>query len=326
MQTSLLKIPRALSGLLAVVLLVAVGVTGVHAGVDKNKDKDSDGYLGVYMQKLTKDVAKGLDIDAKRGVLISGVEDDSPAKKAGIEDGDVIVEFDGHKVDSPAVLRDLVEDAAVGESVAVKLIRDGDEKTIHVEIGERPEKFAWTSDRDGDFFLDLGDDLHGALAGIWAGPRLGVQTAELNKDLASYFDTDEDGGVLVLKVEDESVADEAGIKAGDVIQKIDKEDVRSADEIRQSLKDFEEGDDFDVVIVRHGKKQTLKATMNEQNHFQVMRGGDFRGRNWDLSRPKYKKFDDGRVFIYEDDTKKEVKELRKELEELKQELKKLKKD
>lgn len=328
MKTSLLKNTRALSYFIAVVLLLAAGVAGVSAGVDK--DKDSDGYLGIYMQKLTRDVARGLDIGAKRGVLINGVEDDSPADKAGIEDGDVIVEFDGRKVDSPDELREMVEDAAVGEKVKIKLIRDGDEKTIEVVVGERPERLAWTFDNDDDFFVDLKDGFHGALAGVWPGPRLGVQAAELNKDLASYFDTEAGSGVLVLNVEDESVAEEAGIKAGDVIQKVDDEDVTSVDDLRRSVRDFEKGDEFDVVVVRHGKKETLKATMDEQSGFRVLRGGDFQFDRNDLPLKKFKKFDDGRVLIYSDEAKDEMKDevkaLRKELEELKQELKKLKKD
>ena len=328
MQASLLRNPRALSFLIALVLLMAMGVASVNADWDKDEDNDSGGYLGVYMQKLTKDISKGLDLDVKRGVLINGVEDGSPADEAGIEDGDVIIEFDGTKIDSPEDLRELVEDTAVGKEVKVKVIRDGDEKTLHVIVGERPKKLSWTfSDDDGDFFVDIKDNVHGALAGLWPGPSLGVKAVELNEDLASYFDTDEDGGVLVLDVEDESVAQEAGVEAGDVIQVVDGEDVSSVDELRHSLKGFEKGDEFDVVIIRHGKKKTLTATMGEQRRYKVLRGGDFHFEKFDRPHVKIKKFDDGdRMFIDKENLREEMKNIKKELKELKKELKKLRKD
>ncbi len=330
MQTSLLKKPRTLSFLFALVLLMTMGLTGAYADWDKYDDDDSDGYIGVYMQKLTRDISKGLDLDVKRGVLINGVEDGSPADEAGIEDGDVIIEFDGQKINSPDDLRELVEDTDVGEKVEVIVIREGDEKTLHLVVGERPEKLAWSfydGDDDGHFFVNLKDNVHDALTGLWPGPRLGVKAMELNEDLASYFDADEDDGVLVLGVEDESVADEAGIKAGDVIREVDGEDVSSVDELRHSLKGFEEGDEFDVAIIRHGKKKTLTATMDEQNHFKVMRGGDFNFDRHDLPHVKVKRFEDGnRMFIHEEDLREEMEEIKKELKELKKELKKLKKD
>jgi len=330
MQASLLKKYHALICLLALVLVLSVGVTGVYAG--KVKDDNGDGYLGVYMQKLTRDIAKGLDLDVTRGVLINGVEDGSPADKAGIEDGDVIVEYDGHKVNSPDDLRDMVEDTDVGDEVKIKFLRDGDEKTVRVVVGERPERLAWTLSDDDGIFLDLKDGLHGMFTGFTPGPRLGVKATEMNDDLASYFDTDKDSGVLVLEVEDESVAEEAGVKAGDVIKEVDGEKVSSVDGLRESLRGFEEGDEFDVVVVRHGKKQTLKAKMDEQNHFKIMRGGDFHFDKKNLPRRyEIKKFDDGsRVFVHEDEELKDLKELKEELEELKEELKrelkKLKKD
>ena len=329
MQASLLKKSHIVSYLMAAVLMLTVGAAAVYAEQDTD---DADGYLGVYMQKLTRDIARGLDLDVKRGVLISGVADGSPADKAGIEDGDVIIEFDGHKVNSPEDLRDLVEDTDVGKNVEITLIRDGDKKTIDIIVGERPEEFAWTFRGDDGIFLDLKDGLQGVFTGFMPGPRLGVKATGMNDDLASYFDTDKDGGVLVLEVEDESVAEAAGVKAGDVIQEVDGEDVSSVDELRESLEGFEEGDGFDVVVIRHGKKKTLKATMDDQNHFKVIRGGDFHFDKWNLPhRYKVRKFDGGdRLYIHKDDVKDELEELKEELEELKKELKrelkKLKKD
>lgn len=336
MQASLIKNSRAIGIMLAVVLILSVGLTGAYAG--KDKKSETKGYLGVYMQKLTEDIREGLDLDVKRGVLISGVIEGSPAEEAGIEDGDIIVAFSGTEIDSPAELLDLVGAADIGEEVKVKVIREGDDKTVRVVIGERPEDFGTFTiyDDDDDIFLNWkkGDDVHwtlkndilGTVHGWMPGPKLGVKAFEMDKDLASYFDTDEDSGVLVLEVEEESLAEEAGILPGDVIQKIDGEEVTSIDELRESLKEFEEGDEFDIAVLRHGKKKTISATMDAQEHVKWIRKGRAHIDKYKTPHLKIRKDGPHRIMIHEDDVdlKKEMDELKKELKELKKELQKLK--
>jgi C-terminal processing protease CtpA/Prc len=324
MQASLIGKTRALYLSLAVVLLLGTSAAGAYAG--KDEKSESKGYLGVYMQKLTKDIRKGLDIDVKRGVLISGVEEGSPAEEAGIEDGDVIVEFDGKAVRSPDDFRDLVAATAVGEKVKVKVIRDGDDKTIDVVVGERPEKFAWTV-WDDDDVLHFKDNVFGMVSRLMPGQRLGVKAAELNDDLASYFDTGKDGGVLVLEVEEESIAEEAGIKPGDVIREIDGEKIASIDELKHSLGEYDEGDEFEITVIRHGKKQTMSATMDEQKHVKYIRRGMPRFDKYGAPHIEIDEFRDSpRVKKYEDKLRKEMDELKKELKKLKKEIEELKKD
>jgi serine protease Do len=301
-----------LAALAAVLMLVAVSDV-VSAG---SKDDAKKGYLGVFMQELDKDVREGLDLDVKYGVLISDVEEDSPADKAGIESRDVLIEFNGKKVDSPDDLSELVADTEVGQEVEIKVIREGKQKTLKLVVGERPDDFGWLT--MGDLHFDSDDFKHvDKIVHAFSGrPRLGVEVRGLNEDLAPYFKTKAGEGVLVLEVKDESVAEEAGIKSGDVIQKVGDEPISSVDDLLESLEDFEEGDEVAIQLMRKGKKTTVTATMDEPaGHFM-----------WS-GKPNLHQFRVPKVHFYshEDDLKVEMELMKKELKEMKKELKELKK-
>jgi len=330
---------NGLSRGLAVALLcalLAAGGAGVLMAGDKDKDdktevKDKDdAWLGVYMQDLTRSVREGLDLKVKKGVLINGVADDSPAEKAGLEDGDVIVMFNGRAVESADDLRDAVDDLAPGDEVKIQFIREGETRTVTATLGEEPDDF-WVGfggdDLDGLYF-DLDRMQHHLHRGLnrgrawmasFGGPRLGVTTAELTEGLAEYFDTKPESGVLVLDVIDDSVAKAAGVKSGDVIQKIDDTAVTTVDELRKALEDFDEGDEFTVTVLRKGKKVELKATMDDS-------GEGFAYISPEINRLRSHDFRAPRVYVdrSNDELREELNELREELRELKEELNKKK--
>jgi serine protease Do len=301
-----------LAALAAVLMLVSV-TDVVSAG---SKDKAKKGYLGVFMQELDKEVSEGLDLKVKHGVLISDVEEDSPADKAGIESRDVLIEFNGKKVDSPDELSELVGDTEVGQEVEIKVIREGKQKTLKLVVGERPDDFGWITLGDlhfgGDDFKNL-DKMVYAFSGR---PRLGVEVRGLNEDLAPYFKTKAGEGVLVLEVKEESVAEEAGIKAGDVIQKVGDETIATVDDLLESLEDFEEGDEVAIQLMRKGKKTTVTATMDEPAGNFMWSGKPFRQH---FRAPKV------HLYSHQDDLEKELELMKKELKEMKKEIKELKK-
>jgi len=291
----------------AAVALIAFAVGALPA--DAGEKKTDEGYLGVYMQELDSEVKQGLDLKVDEGVLISGIVDESPAAEAGLKDGDVIVTFAGKAVTSPDQLRDLVRDTAPGTEVKVKLVRDGKNKTITLKISDRPEEFwqSWSGTHRPEIQFSR----------FLGGPTLGVSAAELNDGLAEYFDTKPESGVLVLEVMEETVAEEAGVKAGDVIQKIDDEDITSVKDLRQSLHDFDEGDEFNISVLRKGKTKTLKATMDDQDMLDVF-NGHARHFRMDASHFKVPRMHMERMG---EDIREELDELRRELDELKKELK-----
>lgn len=314
-------------GGLAVVLALAM-VIALADAVTAGSGKEKKGYLGVFMQELDENVREGLDIDVKNGVLISGVEEDSPADEAGLKDGDVIVAFNGKKVDDPDDLRDLVQDTEPGEKVEIELVRDGKSKTLTLTVGEWPDESSWFS--LGDLYFDegkVGRHFDNLVYAFSPKPRLGVEVAELNDDLAGYFKTKAGDGVLVLKVNEESVAEDAGVKAGDVVVQVGDEDVSSVDELRESVEDYEEGDEFAIHVIRKGKKKTLTATMDEVESAFHWSGKPYVW-NYRQHVPKVHKY---RMRVprveldIEDDLREELEEMKKELKEMKKELEELKK-
>ena len=173
------------------------------------------GWLGVSIQELTPELSSqfGVPKDTK-GVLVSDVMDDSPAKKAGFERGDVIVEYDGKPMDSPAHLRNAVAQTFVGKKVTVKIIREKKPKSIDLTIAEQPKNLAQAATEDN------GDSV--APAGLLSD----IEVKELNNELAGRYGLkSSDRGVVVVRVKSGSPAEEAGVRDGDLVLEVDRKPV-----------------------------------------------------------------------------------------------------
>jgi len=176
------------------------------------------GYLGVMIQDVTPALAKQFKLKDNSGALIGDVTSDSPAEKAGLKNGDVILDFDGKKVTDSRHLKLEVARVHPGETVPVKVLRDGSTKTIEVTVKEQPgsERLA-KNDKSHD-----GED---------NGTLNGVTVADLDSRARKQFDLpDSIKGVVITDVVPDSAAAEAGLKPGDVIQEINRKPVKSADE------------------------------------------------------------------------------------------------
>ncbi len=310
------------SFLLAACFVVsAAGMPSTQRDRAKDKQKEAKpqaevsradkAYLGVTMQELNEDVLKGLDTKATRGVLISQVLEGSPAEEAGIQEGDIVVEFDRKEVASPEELRDLVGKSRVGEAVKVKVLRDGEPKTLSVTVGQRPEEMDWGMGAPEEFrWYGHPQELHGM---FFERGRLGLRVAGLNKDLAPYFGVKEGEGVLVLNVNEESTAEKMGIKAGDVIVKVKGEAVGSVDDLTGLVGKLESGEKFDVSVVRSKKDMTLEGeapeSLSDLYRKEIRIGSAAQAR-------KLAVMSDAEM----DNLKKEMKNLQKEIENLKKEL------
>jgi C-terminal processing protease CtpA/Prc len=320
----------------AIAVIGIVGASGAAVAKEKSKQSSSkekskaetpatetgngSGYIGVYLQELTDNVRKGLDIKADKGVLVSGVEDDAPAARAGIEEGDVIVSFNGTAVSSPGDLQDAVRAVSPGKDARVEVMHDGKSRTLTLTVSERPERserhsFHWDSDdHDGDFAPMVMREIG------MGGPRLGIQAQDLEDDgLASYFGAKKGDGVLVLSVDDESVAGKAGVKPGDIISRVGKDKITDTGDVHRALGEYDKGDQFDITVLRHGKSQSLKATMDDQDHQFAFRMGP-ESFHWHGATPHAPGAP--RVFIQQGDRD----DLRRELDDLKQQIKELKEE
>ena len=194
----------------------------------------SRGWLGVRIQPIDEVTAEHLGIDGTEGALVAEVDAGSPADDAGLEYGDVIVEFDGKPVDEMETLPRLVAALPGGAKTEVVVLRDGKRRKLEVELGELDGSTAVASrDEPG-----RSDNPYG----------LAVQ--DITADIAKQLDLDGRDGVVVTEVVPESPAARAGLRRGDVILEVDKDKVRDTRDLEKAL----EGADADrgvLLYVRH---------------------------------------------------------------------------
>lgn len=242
---------RTLSLMVIFSLILLVFSVLFYAGEEVNAAKKSRrGWLGVYIQELTPSLREALKLGDRKGLVITEVVEDSPADEAGLREEDVILEFDGKKVEKVREFTRLVRRTPPGTRVKLLIFRDGKEKEIEVEIGKSRK-------RDVDVLV-LGDK---GLRIHFGYPRLGVRVHDLNADLADYFHVKEYEGVLILDVQEDSPAEDADLKPGDVITKIDDEKINDVEDLKETLEDYDEGDVVTVEIVRKGKRQTVEVEL-----------------------------------------------------------------
>jgi len=196
------------------------------------KGKVTRGWLGVSIQPLTPDLAKGFGLKEPNGVLISDVVQDSPAAAAGVTSGDIIIEFDKKKVDSPQELQKVVASTQPGRAVPLKVWRDKGEKTLEIKIGETPDdSVALKSTNKGKSLL-------------------GLDVRPITPELARQLNLRNPEGVIVFAVDENSAASEAGMQRGDVIREINRQRIRSLPDFEKATKDVKEGDRVTVLLQR----------------------------------------------------------------------------
>jgi serine protease Do len=206
----------------------------------KEKGHVTRGWLGVMIQKVTPDIAESLGLSDSKGALVADVVKDGPAAKAGIKQGDVIVEYDGKTVNESAELPLLVARTPVGKSVKVKVIRDKETLTMPVEIAELKEEEAVEA-RTG------------------TEEDLGMTVQTLTPELAENLGLERSQkGVVVTQVEPGSPAGEAGLRRGDVILEVNRKPVRDVDGYKKALRAGGKGKSA-LFLVRRGDNTIFLA-------------------------------------------------------------------
>ena len=216
--------------------------------------------IGVEIRDVSEADATAAKLTAPAGAFVQGVRPDSPAARGGVRTGDVIVTFDGERVRSAAHFARLVDETPEGRSVQTVVQRAGERVTLNV--APEAASAARTVTFEAAPALKLDDDflrvnprvtVHPPLA-IWSAPaRLGVTVQELTGQLGEYFGAS--SGVLVTAVTDNSPARSAGLRAGDVITRVNGETVAHAVDLRQRL--GKTTGDVTLTIVRDRKEQTV---------------------------------------------------------------------
>jgi serine protease Do len=212
------------------------------------------------------------------GVLIDEVEEESPAEKAGLRKGDVVVEFDGERVRGARHFSRLVQETPDGRTVKATIVRDGSRQTVDV-TPTAGERFGWRADHVIDipdierqverslealprnFSFDFDWDASPMIAGGTRG-RLGARLQPLTGQRAEYFGAKE--GVLVSSVDEDSPAAKAGLKAGDVITSINGRSVNDTRDVTEELRSADDAREVELGVLRDRKSLTLKAQIPER--------------------------------------------------------------
>ena len=202
-----------------------------------SKGEVTRGYLGVSIQTITPDLAKALKVEGRKGALVADVVSGSPADKGGIERGDIIVAYNGKAVKDSHDLPAMVAATPVDEKVKVTVLRDGKEHKLAMKVGKLPTEEA-----------RLGKSAQPA-KGKW-----GLQLHDLTPQIAQELRVKADQGVVVVGVEPESPAAEAGIQQGDVIVEVDRHSVHSVNDIKEKIDQSEDKDNLLLLVQRENGK------------------------------------------------------------------------
>jgi len=208
------------------------------------KGKVVYGYLGVYIQDITPELATSFGLKEAKGVLVSDVTPDSPAKKGGVNKGDVILEYDGKQVEEKGQLTKMVGKTAIGKKVKLVVQRDKEQKTLWVTIGELSEK-----------------QVTAAAPKPEETDRWGAKVQDITPDMAAHLGLPGNAGVVITEVEPGSPADDENLQPGDVIIEVE----------HNPIKDLA---DFRKYIESYKKQKTLLLTVrmkaNDYHNFFVV--------------------------------------------------------
>jgi serine protease Do len=177
------------------------------------------GYLGVRIQELTRPLAESLRIETTAGILVADVSPGSPAAKAGLKRGDVILSFNGHAVQDPGQLRNIVAMTTPGTKATMQILRDNRKRELTVELSELPrEQTARASEEETP-----------------QPARVGFSVQNLSPDVARQLGYDSPEGVIVTQVDPNSEAYQAGVRRGMLIRQVNRQDVSNTQDFRQAL-------------------------------------------------------------------------------------------
>ena len=212
----------------------------------KEKGKVVRGWLGVVVQTVTPELADSFGLKDRKGALVADVEEGAPADEAGIKKGDIIIAFDGKEIEEMSELPLVVAQTQIGKKVDVTILRNGKELTKKAMIGELKEDEAY------------------ALSGAKSRTDIGMEVNELTRELARKYGISETKGVLVTYVENDSPAERAGIREGDIIIEVNREAVKNLDEYYKATKQAKKGDKILFWIKRGRSSQFVVVQLEEE--------------------------------------------------------------
>ena len=205
----------------------------------KAKGKVIRGWLGVSIQRVTPEIAESLGMEKARGALVTNVIDGSPADEGGIKTGDVIVEYNGETIDESSRLPLLVARTDVGKNTRLIVLRDGKKIPIIVTIDELKQEQVVASTSQAE--------------------KLGLAVQNVTPQIAVRLGLDRAEGVVVRSVAPGSVAEDAGLRRGDVILEMDRKRIKDLSDFQKAVSNIKK-DEVVLVLVDRGET-TLFLTL-----------------------------------------------------------------
>ena len=194
-------------------------------------------FLGIYMQDINEDLYETMDLESRKGTIVSDIVEGSPAEKSGLESGDVIIAFEGKEIINGAALKNLVSSASPGQKIMLTISREGKVQDIDVVLEERSgAEMVGSSSNDFDKFglsvLDLTDDL--------------IEQYDIQRPMNSDIQ-----GVVVVNIEEGGIAEESGMLEGDLITRIGRQKISNLKMFKEEISEYEE-DKKILFLVKRG--------------------------------------------------------------------------
>ena len=194
-------------------------------------------FLGIYMQDINEDLYETMDLESRKGTIVSDIVEGSPAEKSGLESGDVIIAFEGKEITNGSALKNLVSSASPGQKITLTISREGEVQDIDVVLEERAgTEMVSSSSNDFDEFglsvLDLTDDL--------------IEQYDIQRPMNSDIQ-----GVVVVNIEEGGIAEESGMLEGDLITRIGRQKISNLKMFKEEISEYED-DKKILFLVKRG--------------------------------------------------------------------------
>jgi serine protease Do len=224
-------------------------------------------FLGVAVAEIDGDRARTLNLKEAYGVEITRIEDGSAADKAGLKVGDVLLEFNGQRVEGIEQFQRLVHETPAGRQVKLLISRNGASQTLSANMGAHKVQVFAGDAKDwfpsGAFVMPEINIPDIQVFGNMQPTRLGVETEPLNAQLADYFGVKD--GVLIRAIVKGTAAEKAGLKAGDVITKVDQTPVSNPGEVSSAVHSARSKPTYTVDLVRDRKEMSVSIDNSSAN-------------------------------------------------------------
>ena len=312
---------------------IAFAMIAADGTANPRQSTRSSAWLGASIQTVDKVLAEAFDLPVTYGVILNSIVFDAPAEEAGLKRDDIIIAFDGKRVGDEQALRELLAEADNGDKVSVTVMRGSDEIDFEITLGEKSNRAFYDSRRSrprNNFSFrapkinrfELRDHAY-----------LGVNLTNLSEQLGEYFGVRDGEGALITEVVEDSPADKAGLKAGDVIVEISGDAVDNPRDVQKIIASKNIDEEITLSILRDKRTKKIIAKVGETDEpLFVFEDGSGLGKDFPrlkelkgLGNFKFK-FPSNRhdLRFDRDELKEDMKELKRDLQELGKELRELK--